>query len=101
MKLTFEIHGYEITIEETEEGVEVIASKDGESVEEFTLELGEEMPEGEDDDIDPQAQAQVQPAQGQAQGQGQNLPSEDFEVPGGDDENKLESFISFIKKRNN
>lgn len=38
MKTTIEIKGYEIVIEETEDGVTVMAVQDGETVEEFTLE---------------------------------------------------------------
>jgi len=45
MKTTIEMHGYEITIEEREEGLLVVsASKDGEVVEEFELEGGEDHP---------------------------------------------------------
>ena len=48
MKLTFEIQGYTINIEETEEGVVVSAMQGDEEVEQFTLDLGGE--ESEDDD---------------------------------------------------
>jgi hypothetical protein len=49
MKTTIEIKGYEIVIEETEDGVTVMAVQDGETVEEFTLE-GEVS--AQDDDFD-------------------------------------------------
>ena len=107
MKLTFEIQGYSITIEETEEGVLVAATKDDETVEEFTLELGGEDDDfdGEDDDFDGEDDLEGDDdleGQGQIQGQaqGQALPSgeeDEFQPPIG--ESKLESFTSFIKKR--
>ena len=55
MKTTIEMHGFEIVIEETEAGLlTVSAMKDGDVVEEFTLEGGEDHPgfegeEGEDE----------------------------------------------------
>lgn len=48
MKTTIELKGYEIVIEETEEGVTVMASKDGETVEEFSLDAEVEMHDDED-----------------------------------------------------
>jgi len=49
MKTTIEMHGYEITISESEEGkVMVQALKDGEVIEEFELEGGEDQPGTED-----------------------------------------------------
>lgn len=95
MKLTFEINGYSITIDETEEGIVVAATKDDEVVEEFTLELGDES--GEDFDEEGQEfpeDGQQLPEDGQAQGQAQ---AQDF-VPE-ESEGKLESFTSFIRKR--
>ena len=47
MKTTIELKGYTIVIDENEEGVTVMGMKDGETVEEFTLET--EM--GEDDEM--------------------------------------------------
>ena len=107
MKLTFEIQGYSITIEETEEGVSVVATKDDETVEEFTLELGgeedfdddddfEDGDDFEDDDLEDEGDLGAQDA---PSAQGQALPEggEDMESPIG--ESKLESFSSFIKKR--
>ena len=97
MKLTFEIHGYSITIDETEEGVTVAASKDDETVEEFTLDIGdegeefdgEEMPEGGEEEM-PEGGEEEMP-------EGQEEPEEDFETPA--PQGQLESFNSFIKKR--
>jgi hypothetical protein len=51
MKTTIEIKGYEIVIEETEEGVSVMAVLDGETVEEFTLEP--EVGVQDDEDMEP------------------------------------------------
>jgi hypothetical protein len=48
MKTTIEIKGYEIVIEETEDGVSVVAVRDGETVEEFTLESEMEMGDEEE-----------------------------------------------------
>ena len=53
MKTTIEIHGYEIVIDEPQEGlVTVSAIKDGEVIEEFELEGGEDHPgfEGQEED---------------------------------------------------
>lgn len=42
MKTTIEVKGYQIVIEETENEISVTAIKDDETMEEFTLNLGEE-----------------------------------------------------------
>ena len=91
MKLTFEIQGYTINIEETEEGVVVSAMQGDEEVEQFTLDLGGEESEdddmyGMDDDLD--AQGGDLDSQGGSQ-----------ELPDTGEEFKLESFMSFIRKR--
>lgn len=53
MKTTIEMHGYEITISEPEEGKLVVqALKDGEVIEEFELEGGEDHPGTEDREDD-------------------------------------------------
>lgn len=49
MKTTIEAKGYQIVIEETENEISVTAIKDEETMEEFTLNLGEES-EGYDDE---------------------------------------------------
>ena len=46
MKTTIEVKGYQIVIDETDELVTVTATKDDETVEEFSLELSEEGVEG-------------------------------------------------------
>jgi hypothetical protein len=96
MKLTFEIHGYTITIDETEEGIAVSASQDDEVVEEFTLDLTEG---GDDDmDIEDDSMEEIEGMEGQAlpQGQPQGQPEEFAQ---GQPQGQLESFSSFIKKR--
>jgi len=104
MKLTFEVHGYMITIEETEENtIKVSAMQDDEVVEEFELEGGEdhedmgneegmeELPEEGEEDMDIEGGEEEEeedfgaPAQAQAQ------------APIG--EAKLESFASFLRKK--
>lgn len=101
MKLTFEIQGYNITIEETEEGIVVAAMQGDEEVESFTLDMG-----GEDDmDMDDDMGGEDLDAQGGEDLDAQSLPDTD-EIGGGDEfaqgpEGKLESFMSFIKKRSN
>lgn len=95
MKLTFEIHGYEITIDETEEGVMVMASKDGESVEEFTLDINEEV--DDNDDMGSEEEIDSEEVQSLPQGQEEIQGQEEEDFPVG--ESKLESFNSFIKKR--
>jgi len=96
MKLKFEMHGYEITIEETEENmITVSASKDGEVIEEFELEGGEDHPGHEEMDELPEGEESMEegePIEGEEQ--------EDFESeekPMG--ESKLESFASFLKRK--
>jgi hypothetical protein len=128
MKTTIEMHGFEIVIEETEAGLlTVSALKDGEVVEEFSLEGGEDHPgmEGEE------AEAQGEEIKGFGEfGQGEEEDfegEEDFEDEEGEDldevqdvddekelegeedldeededeeeEAKLESFQSFINKK--
>lgn len=46
MKTTIEVKGYQIVIDETDDLVTVTATKDDETVEEFSLELSEEGVEG-------------------------------------------------------
>lgn len=50
MKTTIEVKGYLIVIEETEEGLTVSAEKDGEIIEEFSLDT-EVSVDSEDDDM--------------------------------------------------
>lgn len=115
MKTTIEIHGYQIVIEESEGNVSVSALKDDETVEEFTLETAEgEEAEGEEGlhafgdeeaqegDFDDAEGVEEEPSEG---GEENEEPSEggeeDYEedLEDVEEEGKLESFNSFIKKR--
>lgn len=101
MKLTFEVHGYMITIEETEENtVKVSAMQDDEVVEEFELESGEDMDDMDDmEDIDDEEGMEELPEEGEEiEGE---APEADFEeIPEEEGEaTKLESFASFLKKK--
>lgn len=116
MKTTIEIHGYQIVIEESEGNISVSALKDDETVEEFTLESaegeGEEGEEGLHAFGDEEAQeGDFDDAEGEEDFEGEEGEVE-LEEPseGGDEdyeedledveeEGKLESFNSFIRKR--
>ena len=52
MKTTIEVKDYLIVIEETENEITVTATKDDDTIEEFSLEIGEvKKPQDEDEDI--------------------------------------------------
>ena len=106
MKTTIEIKGYQIVIDETEELVTVTAIKDDETVEEFSLDLGEEAQGkeaqgeegirsfddfgGEEEDFGGE-EAQDDELQDEIQ--------DELEEEEEESENKLESFQSFINKK--
>ena len=101
MKTTIEINDYQVIIEELEGVLTVKAQKDEETVEEFEIDTTEEgegegvqaFGEGEDDEDFEDDE------------DGEDFGDEDFEDEGGEEsvqdeeETKLESFNSFIKKR--
>lgn len=94
MKLTFEIQGYTITIDETEEGIVVSAMQGEEEVESFTLDMdgSDDMDDDDmasDDDMgsDDDMSDDMDDENG---AQAQSLPSP---------ESKLESFMSFLKRK--
>jgi len=93
MKTTIEMHGFEIVIEETEEGVlTVSASKEGEVVEEFTLEGGEDHPGLEDEEGGEEIQGFEEFGQGEEEDFGDEEGSEeDLESDEDTDEEDLES----------
>jgi hypothetical protein len=97
MKLTFEVHGYMITIEETEENtIKVSAMQDDEVVEEFELEGGEDHPgmeEGEEN-MEEELPEEGEEIEGEA-------PEADFDEVTEEEgeQTKLESFASFLKKK--
>ena len=101
MKLTFEVHGYMITIEETEENtIKVSAMQDDEVVEEFELEGGEDHEDHDDMEemeIDGEESMEELPEEGEEiEGE---APEADFEEVPEEDTTKLESFASFLKKK--
>jgi len=107
MKTTIEIKGHLIIINETEDLVTVTAMKDDETVEEFTLELGEESQgegeEGEegiksfDDFGGEEEDFDGEESQDEIQDEIQDeLEGDDDDD---DDESALESFQSFINKK--
>jgi len=104
MKTTIEIKGYQIVIDETEEMVTVTAMKDDETVEEFTLDLGEEAQgeeaQGEDgirsfDDFGGEEE-DFDGEESQEEEELQDEIEEDEEDMNG---SALESFQSFINKK--
>jgi len=106
MKTTIEVQGHQIVVDATEDSVSVSAIKLGgeegeeEVVEEFTLELGEGVEDFEDEEE----------GDDEVQGFGEFSEEEDFEdeeeevefdeddLEEGENETKLESYDSFIKK---
>ena len=110
MKTTIEVNGFEIKIDELEGKITVTAEKDGEVMEEFELEAGEEvageegeemMPFGEEEGEDfGQAQEEEEEEFGQAQEEDEEEFGQAQEEEEEEEEGKLESFNSFIKKRN-
>jgi hypothetical protein len=123
MKTTIEMHGFEIVIEETEAGLlTVSALKDGEVVEEFSLEGGEDHPdfegesegeeikgfgefgqgeeedfEGEEDFEEGEDLDEVQDVDDEEELEGEEDLDEEEEDE--EEEAKLESFQSFINKK--
>jgi len=101
MKTTIEVNGFEIKIEELEGKITVVAEKDGEVMEEFELESGEEvageegeemMPFGDEEEEDFEA-GEEEEEMGEEE---EEMDEEEEEM---DEEGKLESFNSFIRKR--
>jgi hypothetical protein len=105
MKTTIEIKGYQIVIDETEEMVTVTAMKDDETVEEFSLDLGEEAQgeeaQGEEgirsfDDFG----GEEEDFGGEESQDDDNESQDDEEEDEDDNEGRaLESFQSFINKK--
>lgn len=108
MKLTFEVGGYTITIDETEEGISVSAlNADEEVVEEFTLET-----EGEDSDMDDEGGEDLDmDDEGGEDIGGQELPDEGAPIDGAQEEDfpaqaqaqlgesKIHNFGAFLKRK--
>jgi hypothetical protein len=119
MKTTIEMHGFEIVVEETDGVVSVSASKEGEVVEEFTLDLEdgeeseggedgeeikgfEEFGQGEEEDFDAEEGSEDSDEDMDSEGSEDSDEDEDLEVEAqeeeeeDEDEAQLESFQSFI-----
>jgi hypothetical protein len=99
MKTTIEVHGFEIKIDEMEGKVLVSAMKDGETIEEFELEV--EGFEGSDDDMD--EMGEMEPFGGEGEEEEEDFDGEEEdemdEEEEDDEEGKLESFSHFVKRR--
>jgi hypothetical protein len=106
MKTTIEMHGYEITISESEEGkVMVQALKDGEVIEEFELEGGEDRPSQEEEEMGEEGGEMA--AFGEEEDDlgdemeddmEDNMEEEDDMEEEAEEEAALESFSAFFKK---
>ena len=109
MKLTFEVHGYTITINETEEGVLVSAEKEGEVVEEFELEADLDMDDMDDMDDAGEMSSDDEGSMEELPDEGEEIEGETEEddfAPKGEEmeekpmgESKLQSFASFLRKK--
>ena len=96
MKLTFEMHGYTIVIEETEENlIKISAEKDGEEVESFELEGGEDHPDLEEKL--PEEDEDKEEEKEEIEGETPETDFEETEVQVG--ESKLHNFASFLKRK--
>jgi len=111
MKSTVELNGFEIVIEDVDGVITVSASKDGEVVEEFTLESEDQSDAdvdddgdvqgfdefgGEEEDFDSEDDSDDDSDDDDSDDEGD---SEEIEEEVESDETKLESFQSFISKR--
>jgi len=99
MKTTIEVHGFEIKIDEMEDKVLVSAMKDGETIEEFELEVeGFEGSDEDMDDMEPFGQGEEEEDFG-GEEEEDDMEEDDMEEDEDEDEGKLESFSHFVKKR--
>jgi hypothetical protein len=116
MKTTIEVNGYEIVIQETDGMISVAAMKDGEMMEEFELQAGDETSDEiesddeemkdfgdfgsdeEDEDEDFESQDEEEESEEEDD---DDEESDDMEEAGEmeEGETKLESFQSFLKRR--
>ena len=105
MKTTIEVGGFEIKIEELEGKVTVVAEQEGEVIEQFELETSGEM-SGEMSDEDGEDMMPFGDEEAEEGDFGQEEADEEAEEEAEEEEleeeeeGKLESFNSFIKKRN-
>jgi hypothetical protein len=108
MKTKIEIHGYEIEIEEADGLITVKAGKDDETIEEFSLQVGEEAQSQGEDDIkgfgDFSEEEDFDGLQEEPEGNEEDLDMDDdmddeMSQNEPEEEGKLESFQAFINKR--
>jgi len=101
MKTTIEINDFQIVIEENEGLISVSAMRDDEIVEEFQLESGEGSEGSDDEDLkafgDDDSEGEDMGAQSEEEEDFDSESEEESEEE--EDETKLESFMSFIKKK--
>ena len=101
MKTTIELNGYQVIIEETEGVLTVKAMKEDEEVESFEIDTTEEG-EGEGEGVQAFGEGDEDEDFDGEEGEGDEFGDDDFEEgdePAQEEETKLESFNSFIKKR--
>ena len=110
MKTTIEVHGYEIKIDEMNEKIMVSAVRDGETVEEFELDVDAQFG---DDDSDMSAFGEEEDFEEMGDDDMEDMEDMDDEEMEEDDmddddmedemdeeeEKKLESFSHFVKRR--
>ena len=100
MKTTIEINGYEIVIEATEESVSVSALKEGETVEEFTLETEEGDDEGQGmRSFGEEEEDDFEDAEEDLEGAEEDIEDAEEDLEDVEEEGKMESFNTFIRKR--
>ena len=109
MKTTIEINGYEIVIEEIDGLISVSAVKDEEVIEEFEIQSGAQS---QGDDFGDETQGDEEEFGGEEVQDFEEFGGDESEAQEDDEENeleeegeeknesKLESFQSFLKKRN-
>lgn len=120
MKTTIEVNGYEIVIEEIDGLITVSAAKDGDVIEEFEIQSGaqvqgdeftEETEAGEDfggeevqdfEEFGSEENDENDEEDAQELGDSDDDEDDDDEIEEDEEKNegKLESFQSFLKKRN-
>lgn len=91
MKTTIEINGYEIVIDENREAIIVTATKEGETIEEFTLEMGEESTETQEEKDFPQ-----ELPQGEDEIETQEKEEDEEYL---EDEPMIESYAAFLERK--
>jgi hypothetical protein len=115
MKTTIEVQGYEIKIDEMNDKIMVSAEKDGETVQEFELEIepgfedddmggmepfeGEEEDDFDSDDMDDMEDEEMDDDDMEDEEMDDDDMEEMEEEDDQEEESKLESFSHFVKKR--